>query len=67
MNLYCIKYQKITDNSTTIELKDNANRINRFYSNCVDHDCKKFKDIGREDLNCYLENWTWKKNYIVIC
>ena len=56
MNLYCIKYQKITDNSTTIELKDNANRINSFYSNCVDRDCKKFKDIGREDLNCYLEN-----------
>ena len=47
MNLYCIKYPKITNNSTSIELKHDADRINRFYSNCVDCGYKKFKGIDR--------------------
>ena len=43
MNFYHIKSQKVTDNSTTVELKPDADTTDLFYCNCLDFGCKKYK------------------------
>lgn len=51
MNLYRIRYIKVTDNSTTVKLKYDIDGINKFSSNWVDCGFKIFAIIDEEDLN----------------
>lgn len=61
MNPYCIKCLKITNNSTSIELKYGTDRISRLYSNCTDCSFKKITAADRKDLNHYLRKLSVKE------
>ena len=54
IKLDCIRYQKVADNSTNIELKYDTYATNSFYCNSNDCGYKKFKDIDRGQLNIKL-------------
>ena len=43
INLYHIKCQKVTDNSTSIELKPDADTTGLLYCNCLHFGCEKYK------------------------
>ena len=45
IKFYCIKCQKVTYNSTSVELKHDADTMNRYYCNCVRCSSKNVKDI----------------------
>ena len=55
MNLYCIKFQKAMDDSISIELTFQIDRITRLYFNCICCCFKNFTAIDKEDLNNDLE------------
>ena len=55
MNLYCIKFQKAIDDSISIELTFQIDRITRLYFNCICCCFKNFTAIDKEDLNNDLE------------
>ena len=62
-----MQFQRVTENNTNIESGHDADRIHRFYSNCVDTGYRKFKDIVTKDLNFYLKKLKIKKkNYGII-
>ena len=55
INLFCIKYQKITNNRNNNRIKQELDGKVRLYSECIDLRLKNIMSIYKEDLDYLLE------------
>ena len=51
MNLYCIKYLKITNNSTIVEIQHHIFEEIKLYRDCIDCSFKTFETTEEKEVN----------------
>lgn len=61
INLFCIKYQKITNNRNNNRIKQKLDGKVRLYSGCIDLRFKNIVSIYKEDLDYLLEELSIEK------
>ena len=61
INLFCIKYQKITNNRNNNRIKQELDGKVRLYSECIDLRFKNIGSIYKEDLDYLLEELSIEK------
>ena len=61
INLFCIKYQKITNNRNNNRIKQELDGKVRLYSACIDLRFKNIVSIYKEDLDYLLEELSIEK------
>ena len=61
INLFCTKYQKITNNRNNNRIKQELDGKVRLYSECIDLRFKNIVSIYKEDLDYLLEELSIEK------